>query len=183
MFRNLQITLTVLLLVGCAPVLTYRDFENPVFFANQGRGYCFDCKRKSGLLVAVWPDGRILRARSDEEVGNAYSYGTLKPEDLEAVKQSVKALYDQNIESPGVPIDFPYRSIWTYPEGVDSVDCPNYFYSIDDTEGYQPDEVLEEIMRMDMENSKSLTWNELPRFRPPVNGVWTSRKETMENSD
>lgn len=136
MFRNLQITLTVLLLVGCAPVLTYRDFENPVFFANQASGYCSDCKWKSGLLVAVWPDGRILRARSGEEVGYVYSYGILKPEDLDAIKRSVKALYDQNIESPGVPVDFSYRNIWTYPEGVASADCPNYFYSIDDAEGY-----------------------------------------------
>lgn len=183
MFRNIRITIAALLLAGCTSALTYRDFDDPIFFANQSSGYCSDCKWKSGLLAAVWPDGRILRARSDEEVGRTYSYGTLKAEDLDFIRRSVKDLYEQNIQSPGVPIDFSSRDIWTYPEGVGSIDSPNYFYAIDDAEGYRPDEVLGEIMRMEMENSRSLTWNELPRFAPPVHGVWTSRGKTTENRD
>src|SRR4051812_27314471 len=43
-----------------------------------------------GLKVAVWQDGKAVRARSTAEVGKAYIQGRLKPEQVDEVVHSIE---------------------------------------------------------------------------------------------
>ena len=134
---------------------------------------CMQCPHKSGLLVAIWPDGRILRAASKESVGNNYIYGRLSDRDTENSIMQVQELYDSNIESPGVIIDSSYRDIWIFPVSVPD-QSTMYFYTVGEDE-YRPELALRQIMDMKIFGGRDLSWDQLPRFGPGVRGVWTTQ--------
>ena len=174
MFRNPLLIFALLVLSSCVPTLTYRDFEDPIFFANQrAGGTCIECPFKTGLMVAIWPDGRILRALSEETVGNNYVYGHMSSRDIENTIALVQELYESDIDSPGVIIDFSYRFIWVFPVS-DPDQSATFLYTIGE-EGYQPDSALGQIMDIEIISGRELRWDQLPRFGSGVWGVWTTR--------
>ena len=52
-------------------------------------------KYPSGLVVAVWPDGRIVKAKSTQNVGKSYESATLSKHQL----KRALLLFDQNMSS------------------------------------------------------------------------------------
>lgn len=43
----------------------------------------------AGLLLAIWSDGRILRVRSEAEIGKAYVRGRLAPEQIKQARDAL----------------------------------------------------------------------------------------------
>lgn len=174
-YKVLLFMVSLSLVTSCTPSLrlTYHDFSKPIFYAEQ-RGALNPSQSilKSGLQVAIWLDGRILRAKSASTVGLEYYYGKLNSQNLETVIERIQTLYKSDIKSPGVPIDCASRSISLFPEGVDPLIAPGYFYAPDIEENFEPENALQDFMQMEIEEIKTLSWDQLPRFGPPVFGVW-----------
>jgi hypothetical protein len=73
-------------------------------------------EHQSGLLVAVWSDGTIVRARSERRPYGRHVVGRLLPPDYERVKAIVDASPIWEIPSGGAGIDTGFE-VLTQPEG------------------------------------------------------------------
>ncbi len=51
-------------------------------------------KGANGLVVALWGDGRIIRATSEQDVGSSYVEAVLKEDDLEDVLSFIGLIRD-----------------------------------------------------------------------------------------
>jgi len=61
------------------PLPGYRP-DRPFLFINMDSGYSNE--RITGVIVAIYPDGHIIRATSESTVGKSYIRGRLSPEKL-----------------------------------------------------------------------------------------------------
>ncbi len=74
----------------------------------------------SGLLVAVWNDGRILRAKSDADIGKSYLRGTLTPQQLHEVRDALgKSKVLSSHQAGGLIVDA--MSEWLFVRWGDAV--------------------------------------------------------------
>lgn len=95
------------------PELDDGQTKTPLISIYWSSGYRIieDQRYRSGLIVAVWSDGRILRAESERAVGVTYVEGKLTQEQL---RQAIKRIRgSRGICAPQVPLtlDAPYETI------------------------------------------------------------------------
>jgi hypothetical protein len=61
----------------------------------------------TGLLVAIWPDGSVLRATDIEKRPREYVRGRVSREDVERLRDEIEQSGFWTWEAGGVPMDFP----------------------------------------------------------------------------
>ena len=112
----------------------------------------------SGLMVAVWPDGRVLRADASAELGREYLLDRLTTSQMDALARFIAASGLSGWKEPGVPIDFPELRVALCQDGR------RVMWS--DVPGAHPESPLEQVARY-------LTALELPRPMPGrAPGLW-----------
>jgi len=146
-------------------------------YANQDGGCragVAGCRYDTGLLLAVWADGRVLRAESADTVGLRYVLGTPAASRSETLRETV----DQLAGFDGSPNrDVPAGSashdiVIATPAGQ-----PRYFrfpIPVEQETQALVEERLIEIMQMELDDVRRVHWSELPRFDAPVVGNWRS---------
>lgn len=63
---------------------TSQQSDSPLLIIWQDSGYQTDLGPKfpTGLIAAVWPDGRVIRAKNKREIGNTYVEGHAQPSEF-----------------------------------------------------------------------------------------------------
>jgi len=173
----LLIALATLIAVGCARPVRSWELSDPIMFANQDGGCAAGaagCRYQTGLLLAVWPDGRVLRAESADAVGLRYVLGSPTAEHRETLRATVDQLagFDASPDQampPGsashhVVVARPTgpRRSWRFPIPVEH-----------ETQAFVEERLIS-IMQIELEDARSVHWTELPRFDSPVVGNWRS---------
>jgi len=174
MFLKLALGAFFFMLTACAKHATYKDFEDPLLFQDQDGGGFGGSEYKSGLYLAVWPDGRILKAVSAFWIGHSYKYGKLSAEDLEKVVALTLQLKQGYEECSPIGIDAPYRRLYAFPPGLNSSSAPIVAYEIATTlpQSCSIAAEIEGILEMGILHGRVITWDQIPRFRPGVWGDW-----------
>jgi hypothetical protein len=72
----------------------------------------FTLRPVSGLIAAVWQDGRIVRAKSKEDIGTLYVEGTLTGAEIENLRQLVRACLRDRPLQESLVIDAPSERLW-----------------------------------------------------------------------
>jgi len=95
-----------LLIPGCNPIHNVGDPNKPLpeyhpdrpfLFILTTSGYPGPGQRMiSGVIVAIYPDGRVIRATSESTIGESYIRGRLSPEHL---AQARRILHDSGLLS------------------------------------------------------------------------------------
>lgn len=77
----------------------------PFAFMSRMPANSFDASNlnRRGILVAVWPDGKIVRAESEEKIGQSYVMGSLTQDQLEDLRQQIDHRDVLSLESHVVP--------------------------------------------------------------------------------
>jgi hypothetical protein len=70
------------------PLPSYHP-DRPFLFIHSISGYTRD-PLPSGVVIAIYPDGRIIRATSQSAVGQSYLRGHLSPDDLARARRILK---------------------------------------------------------------------------------------------
>lgn len=60
---------------------------------------------KCGVIAAVWNDGKIVRARSEGDIGKMYIKGMLSPVDLARIKQFIAQVSPDDSRENGIVVD------------------------------------------------------------------------------
>ena len=172
--RRLGILLIALATAGCstAPLRSWQ-LADPLLVADQ-LGDCAGpdspCRFATGLLIAVWPDGRVLRTESADDIGLRYVFGT--PVDTATLLAKVDALA---AVSPGGAAELPAATaghrviVATADSGARSW---IFRIPVDSNLHADVEERLIDIMQAELATARSLHWSELPRFDAPVTGDW-----------
>jgi hypothetical protein len=80
---------------GCNPIHNVGDPDKPLAEYHPDRPFLF-VHRDTGLVMAIYPDGRVIRATSESTVGESYIRGRLSPQD---VAQARRILHDSGLLS------------------------------------------------------------------------------------
>jgi hypothetical protein len=93
---------------------TSQQSDSPLLIIWQDSGYQTDLgpKLPDGLIAAVWPDGRVIRAKNKRDIGNTYVEGHAHPKEF---KKFLRFLTSPAVLSPPdafeVSVDSASRSI------------------------------------------------------------------------
>lgn len=160
---------------GCTRALRSWEVADPILYANQDSGCAAGadgCLYPSGLLLAAWPDGRILRTESADTIGLRYVLGAPAAAQRDIVIAAVNRLEQiarvpERNSRPGAT--FHTVVIATAAGGARS-------WRIELPVTREEDAVVEEqlitLMQIELTDSRSIHWSELPRFDAPVIGDW-----------
>src|SRR5688572_22530846 len=83
---------------ACNPIQNVGDPGKPLPSSHPDRPFLFIRRisaytrhpSPSGVIIAVYPDGRIIRATSESAVGQSYIRGHLSPDDLARARRILK---------------------------------------------------------------------------------------------
>lgn len=158
-----------------APPLRSWELSDPLMYADQ-HGDCetqaAECRFASGLLIAVWPDGRLLRAESADAIGLRYEFGSVPPDRIDALLARVNELSRlpaDGDENPGTGTAY-HRVVVAGEDGVRK--SWRFAIPVDAQAHADVEERLIAIMSSKLAESRSIHWSELPRFDAPVSGNW-----------
>lgn len=144
-------------------------------FANQDGGCpaeSSECRYGTGLLLAVWTDGRILKAESADTIGLRYVMGSTAPEQRDAVLAALGELGQMTIaadaeQAPGIATHHIIVATTGGRARSIRVEIP-----VTDEQHALVEEKLTSIMGVELQDRRSVHWSELPRFDSPVTGDW-----------
>jgi len=173
-FGILLIVLITVAGTACTrPTLSWQ-LADPVMYVNQ-IGDCdsgaINCDFASGLLLAVWADGRVLRTETGDTIGFRYILGSPPAEGVAALLAAVAELgLLPSVEVSKVTADVSHHVVVAGRDGLRRT----WVFAIPVREPLFADieERLVAIMETELEDARSIHWSELPRFDAPVTGNW-----------
>jgi hypothetical protein len=173
----ITICYTCLFYLGCSHQPHYSEFSEPVLYANQDSGDCAfvkdACKYNNGLILAAWTDKKILRAKSDQDIGTNYEYGHIQKSDYEEFEKIISQLWVLNDPADGAPFHTATRSVFLKDYSNLSTFKWWYYFMPNNNENFtEVEKLINRLQEFDLINIRQYSWNELPRFGPPVYGHW-----------
>lgn len=171
----LLIGLATLTATGCVRSVRSWELSDPIMFVNQDGGCAAGataCRYNTGLLLAVWADGRVLRAESADAVGLRYVLGSPAESRSGMLRETVDRLarFDGSPNRDVPPGAASHRLVVATLTGP-----PRAFHfpiPVEHDAQALVEELLIEIMQVELEDARDVHWTELPRFDSPVVGNW-----------